>query len=104
MAIPGHVRPQLPEELDQVNLLRGMQELVEAVEQGVGLPAQRGGVGLQQEEADELEEEGVVREGEEQLHQSPAGLLICGWGLGEDRERGALAIEKESRRSIELTV
>ena len=42
MAVPGHVRPQLPEELDQVNLLRGMQELVEAVEQGVGLPAQRG--------------------------------------------------------------
>ena len=85
MAIPGHVRPQLPEELNQMNLLRGLRELVEAVEQGVGLPAQRGGVGLQQEETDELEEEGVVREGEEQLHQSSAGLLIWGW-----RKVGAL--------------
>ena len=39
MTVTGHIGPQLPEKLDQMNLLGGLRELVEAVEQRVGLPA-----------------------------------------------------------------
>ena len=39
MAITGYVRPQLPKQFNQVDLFCRLAVLVEAVDEGMGLPA-----------------------------------------------------------------
>ena len=45
----------------------------------MGLPAQWGGVGLEQEEQDEPSEGVVISEGEEELHKCTACLFVRGY-------------------------
>ena len=46
------------------------------MEERVGLPAEGGGVGLEQEEQDEPHEGGIIGEGEEELHKCTTRLFV----------------------------